>query len=116
MIDIPGYEGKYAVTIDGQIWSYPKNGAGKKHMGKFLKPYPNQKGYYRVELGASTVKKNNRFFIHRIVASVFIKNEHNKEQVNHIDGNKQNNCFSNLEWCTNTENMEHYRKKLCAKI
>jgi hypothetical protein len=41
------------------------------------------------------------------VAKVFIPNPENKEQVNHIDGNKQNACVNNLEWCSNTENQIH---------
>ena len=42
-----------------------------------------------------------------MVAKVFIPNPENKEQVNHIDGNKQNARVNNLEWCSNTENQIH---------
>jgi len=42
-----------------------------------------------------------------LVAKTFIPNPENKEQVNHIDGNKQNACVNNLKWNTNQENQLH---------
>lgn len=45
--------------------------------------------------------------LHRIIATVFIPNPDNLPEVNHIDGNKENNRVDNLEWCTKKQNMQH---------
>jgi hypothetical protein len=45
--DVKGYEGLYAVTNYGWVWSYPKDGSGG-HGGKWLNPGRNKKGYYQV--------------------------------------------------------------------
>lgn len=47
------------------------------------------------------------YFIHRLVAQLFIPNVENKREVNHKDGNKHNNRADNLEWVTTSENRIH---------
>ena len=86
--DIKDYEGEYAITRDGRVWSYKSN--------KFLKP-ELVRGYYYVSLYKEGKGKN--FRIHRLVAEAFIPNPEGLPQVNHKDECKINNCVSNLEWC-----------------
>ena len=54
--------------------------------------------------------KKRSVHVHRKVAETYIPNPLNKPCVNHIDGNKENNHVSNLEWCTHSENMLHASK------
>ena len=68
---------------------------------------------WRVRFCVSQVKTSHN--VHRLVAKAFIPNPDNKEQVNHIDGDRLNNNLSNLEWATAKENMQHaYRTGLIA--
>lgn len=64
-------------------------------------------GYYIVTLVHHETRKRKNQFIHRLLAQAFIPNPENKAHVNHIDGNKQNNALSNLEWVTPKENAVH---------
>ncbi len=81
-----------------------RNAKTKRCLRLSLDPW----GYCKVHL-----KKNNKTHVkcvHRLVAEAFIPKKQIKRyilQVNHIDGNKQNNHISNLEWCTNHENQRH---------
>ena len=106
--DVKGYEGLYQVSNLGRIKSISYfNRANKKTYprNKILKPLINDKGYLRVDLRKNNKSKKVR--IHRIAAEHFIPNPYHFSEVNHIDGNKQNNCVNNLEWCTHSQNMKH---------
>lgn len=68
-------------------------------------------GYLHVDLYDRGQRKTKR--THRLVAEAFIPNPYNLPEVNHKDGNKKNNNYTNLEWVTGSENMQHaYRTKL----
>lgn len=104
--EIHGYEGMYEVSSLGNIRSVDRLGYdGRNLKSKKLKLTKNSNGYYRVSLC-----KNNiciKEYVHRIVAKNFICIEHEKKEVNHIDGNKKNNQINNLEWVTSYENSLH---------
>jgi uncharacterized protein YerC len=121
--DIEGYEGLYQVSNLGRIKSFDKtimvkiknqNIVTKK--GKILKPNNNNNsGYNKVTL--SKEGTNKPFTIHRLVAKAFIDNPENKPFVNHKDGNKLNNCVSNLEWVSLKENTQHaFENGLCDEM
>lgn len=80
------------ISKDGRIFD--------KSTKKELNQYVDDKGYRRAR----------QHPVHRMIASVFIKNINNKKCVNHIDGNKDNNHSDNLEWVTNKENDTHARE------
>lgn len=76
-------------------------GRVKNHKGRITEGSNHESGYLWVSISPK------QYLLHRLVAKTFIPNPENKDQVNHIDGNKKNACANNLEWCTNTENQIH---------
>lgn len=111
MKKIPGYEDKYSITECGDVISHPKKKGFGISKEKILKG-TNQHGYLSLRLGRG---KDNFYYIHRLVAMTFLEKIEGKNFVNHIDGNKLNNHFTNLEWCTNEENNKHAWKLGIAK-
>jgi uncharacterized protein YerC len=93
-------------------------GAKKKYFVEehFKKPQNNNsKKYWRVEIRYFDNTKK-MCSIHRLVAECFVSNPDDKPYINHIDGNKDNNYYTNLEWCTNQENMNHRYEALKSFI
>lgn len=95
--DVKGYEGLYRISNHGRIWT--------NKYKKYLKQFISQGGYLHVSL--SKRGRVRKYDIHRLVALNFIPLIDGKNVVNHIDENKTNNHVSNLEWCTQKENINH---------
>lgn len=111
--DIPGLEGRYAVTADGRVWSHAKtwwnHNAVKKHPGRWMTPVRDGRGYLVVRMPKGVTR-----LVHRLVALAWVPNPDptSRTQVNHIDGNTLNPRASNLEWTTSSENHGHAFKAL----
>lgn len=93
--DIKGYEGLYQVSTFGRVRS----------ANKLLHLNTNTYGYKHVTL--SRGKSQKTMVVHRLVATAFIENPLGLPQINHKDGNKNNNTVSNLEWTTQKDNNHH---------
>lgn len=100
-LKIPGWE-EYEVDDSGNV----RNTLS----GHMIVGDTNNAGYPRVCCYRNGRKQ--RFFRHRLVASLFIDNPDNLPEVNHIDGNKKNNSVFNLEWCDRTQNECAARRAL----
>ncbi len=95
---VPGFDGRYSALKDGSIYSEITN--------RILKPSRKRNGY----LGYSLFDKDKKVkYIsgHKIIALTYIPNPNNKPQVNHKNGDKQDNRVENLEWATLRENNSH---------
>lgn len=97
MKDIPGYEGQYAITSCGRVWSYSRK--------KFLKTQTFEDGYKHVILYKN--KRQVPFLVHRLVALTYIPNPNDYPCVNHKDEVKDNNWIKNLEWCSRSYNARY---------
>ncbi len=107
VFDNPGYQ----VSEEGQVRSSPRivtqpcrwgGMIQRTFEGKILKPGKNTKGYLHVSLG-----KGNTQLVAKLVAQVFIGPCPDGAEVNHKDGDKNNNSVGNLEYVTSTENNHH---------
>jgi hypothetical protein len=97
-----GYEKLYEVSTLGRVKRLP---SGLYSDGHIIKSKAARGGYLQVGLCKDNKVWNAK--IHRLVALTFILTSDSNKQVNHIDGNKQNNNVDNLEWITAKENTHH---------
>lgn len=97
--NIPNYEDKYQISSLGRL----------RNNKIIMKPMLATNGYL-----IACLWKNNRqkkIVIHRLVAKAFLVNPNNYKEINHIDEDKTNNIFNNLEWCCHKYNMNYGKIK-----
>lgn len=99
--DVVGYEGLYKVTSYGGIWKLGADG----NVIKQVSIYREGSAYVRIPLRKDGRRKWH--YTHRLVAEAFIPNPLNRPIINHIDGDKFNSRFDNLEWVTYYDNQQH---------
>ena len=97
------YEGLYEIDENGNVFSIPRNGTCK--IKRKISSRVNKYGYKQVSLNKNNKQKT--FLVHRLVGFAFLENTLNLPQINHKDGNKLNNHYSNLEFCTKGFNTKH---------
>lgn len=93
----PGYQ----ISSYGRVRSFTNNRHGFCDTPHFLATDINSNGYERVILGP-----NGRFFVHHLVAAEFVPNPNNHPIVRHKDDNRLNNHVDNLEWGTQSDNIQ----------
>ena len=122
--EVPGYEGMYLVSDDGQVMSVDRDVLGKNasgemiihRRGKIIKPHlRGRDGLMYVAVGLSKDGERIAHSVHRLVAEAFIPNPDNLPEVNHKDQNTQNNCVENLEWCNRQYNIDYSKSKKVAQ-
>lgn len=113
---VKDFEGYYEISNFGRVKSLEKFNSirgkdrtiGYMRKERILKHTIVSGGYLQVKLFKDTKYKNCH--IHRLVAEAFIDNPLNKPFVNHLDCDRSNNYYKNLEWCTQKENINYAQK------
>tara|TARA_R110002074_G_scaffold280376_1_gene451815 strand:+ start:55 stop:504 length:450 start_codon:yes stop_codon:yes gene_type:complete len=98
-MEIEGYS-NYLIYEDGRVFSKKRLGTN----GGFMKANPNSEGYLQVQLNNYGHKT---FRIHRLIATYYIPNPNNYEEVDHKDRNRQNNSIDNLRWVNRSMNQQN---------
>ena len=97
--DIEGYDGDYQISSHGRVRSF------KQNKPRMIKTVLNRGGYVHCSLWKNNKGRNHR--VHRLVGKAFVENPENKGDINHLDGDKTNNYYKNIEWATRSENIQH---------
>jgi hypothetical protein len=108
--DIPGHEGYFQVSNlcnFRSLYTWTWCGLFKRPKPFLLKPTGMKNWYPMISLGFKGFNNRDIYYVHRLIASIFIPNPFNLPEVNHVDGDKTNYKISNLEWSERLDNMHH---------
>lgn len=105
-LPMPGRESTHNISSFGRIKKLAVCINGQIKPERVLVSSVHPKGYLRIFIKYKG-EKGVSYFIHRLVALAFLPILPDKPHVNHSNGDKKNNHYSRLEWCTNLENIEH---------
>ena len=106
---VVGYENRYEVSNFGNVKSLKRDIITSRCIYKketFILKFANRTGYHVVKL-YDGLAKGKSYQAHRLVAISFIPNPNNYPFINHKNGIKNDNRVENLEWCTNSQNVQH---------
>jgi hypothetical protein len=110
-VDIAGYEGVYQVSTQGRVRSLDRTAKGRNGVikGKIKHQGISNSGYCTTGLYLNG--KLRTVLVHRLVANAFVKNPNNLPEVNHLNEDKTDNTYTNLEWSTRSGNALHSVRK-----
>lgn len=117
---VVGYEGLYEVSSLGRVRSIPHDVpcvCGRRTVpGRVLCPSKSKTTQY-MSVCLSDGNRKKTYLVHRLVALAFLPNPNKYPAINHKDENKENNCVSNLEWCTPIYNNNYgtIKQRISAK-
>lgn len=104
---IPGHEDLFLLNNQAQIMALDYY---RKGICKILE-YSCEKGRYIKVTLRNSENKYRTYYLHQLVALLFVENPDGKPEVDHIDGNRLNNAASNLRWVTHQENVDNPNTK-----
>jgi hypothetical protein len=108
---IPNTNDLYEISDLGRVkslsreWKSGRGGGIVRIQDRYIKPHTHELGYIYVSVRYN--KKTKLYFVHRLIAEAFIPNSLGKPNINHKNGAKWDNRIENLEWCTQSENVQH---------
>ena len=113
--DVSGYEGIYMISSLGRVKRIRRRCDSRSRdvaIVRLLKPKPSGQGYRAVCLSWAGEKAYR--YVHELVAGAFIAHRPDGMEVNHKNGNKEDNVLANLEYVTSSENKQHAVRTLGA--